>query len=261
MSWRRITALLSVFILMSLANVACSPSFPDCDTDEHCQDSDEAHEQDRLYCLNNLCQQCRDDEHCDEGHECVAGSCEEIPGWCASDGDCPGSQVCRDNECGPECLADDDCDAGYVCEGGSCVEEPECTVDADCDADEICQRGTCIQAPEETCDLDTVNFPFDSSQLTSQARSTLQANADCIQERNLSVQIEGHCDERGTTEYNLGLGERRARSVRDYLTTLGVPSNQISTTSYGDQRLVQSCGYDGSESCHQQNRRAVFNIR
>lgn len=261
MSWRSITALLSVFILTSLATMACSPSFPDCDTDEHCQESEEGQAQDRLYCVNNLCQQCRDDEHCDEGFECVAGSCDEIPGYCTTDGDCPGSQVCRDNECGPECLDDADCDDGYVCEGGSCVEEPECTVDADCPGAQICERERCVDPPEDTCDLENVHFPFDSSQLTSQARSVLQDNADCIQSQNYSVQIEGHCDERGTTEYNLGLGQRRANAVRDYLTTLGVSENRISTTSYGDQQLIRSCGYDGPESCHEQNRRAVFNIR
>lgn len=260
MVWRRITALVSVFVLMSLANLGCSPSFPDCDTDEHCQGYEESQEQDLLYCLNNLCQQCRDDAHCDEGQECDGGACRDIPGWCATSGDCPGNQVCRDNECGPECLDDGDCDDGYVCEGGSCVEEP-CSSDNDCPGDQICERGNCVDPPDDMCQLDVVNFPFDSSNLTSEARRILQSNADCIQERGYSVQIEGHCDERGTTEYNLGLGERRANAVRDYLQNLGVPRNQISTTSYGDQQLIQSCGHDGPESCHQRNRRAVFNIR
>ncbi len=258
MSWRRITALLSVFVLMGLANLGCSPSFPDCDTDEHCQGYEEAQEEGLLYCLNNLCQQCRDDAHCEPGFECDDGACREIPGWCATDGDCPGNQVCRDNQCGPECLDDGDCADGYICEGGNCVEEP-CRTDDDCPGDQICQRGNCVDPP--TCSLDTVHFPFDSSRLTQEARNILQANADCIQQQDMSVQIEGHCDERGTTEYNLGLGQRRANSVRDFLTTLGVPSNRISTTSYGDQRLLQSCGLGGDESCHQRNRRAVFNAR
>lgn len=261
MSWRSFVPLLSVFVLLAFANLGCSPDFPNCDTDDHCQDSDEGQAQDRLYCVNGLCQQCRDDTHCSEGQECVAGACEDIPGWCAGTADCPGNQVCRDNRCGPECLNDGDCDAGYVCEGGSCVEEPECTSDADCPGDQVCQRQTCVDPPEETCHLEPVYFPFDSSQLTSSARSTLQANARCIQDMGYSVQVEGHCDERGTTEYNLGLGQRRANAVRDYLSSLGVSRGNISTTSYGDQRLVQRCGYDGPESCHERNRRAVFNIR
>lgn len=261
MAWKQFLGLVATVALVALATAGCSPDFPNCDTDEHCQDSEEGQEQDRLYCVNGLCQQCRDDDHCDEGYECAAGECQEIPGWCATDGDCPGSQVCRDNECGPECLDDDECDEGYICEGGECVEEPECTVDADCDDELVCEAGECVEPPEPTCELENVYFPFDSSNLGSEARATLQANADCIEERDASIQIEGHCDERGTTEYNIGLGERRANAVRDYLTSLGIDSDQISTTSYGDQRLVQSCGTDGPESCHEQNRRAVFNIR
>lgn len=260
MSSRRIFALIAVVFLVGLAALACRPDFPNCDTDEHCVESEEGQEEGRLYCVDGLCQQCAEDAHCAEGEECVAGACEEIPGWCQSDADCEGNQVCRDNECGPECLDDDDCGIGEVCEGGSCVEEAECTIDADCGAGEACEAGECVQA-EADCELETVHFPFDSSQLTSETRSQLQDIADCIEERDASVQIEGHCDERGTTEYNLALGERRANAVRDYLTSLGVSEDRISTTSYGDQQLRQSCGTGGSESCHEQNRRAVFNIR
>lgn len=260
MSLRRIIALLAVVTMVGLAAAGCSPDFPNCDTDEDCQEAEEGQEQDRLYCVNGLCQQCAEDEHCDRGEECAAGECQEIPGWCEDDDDCEGDQVCRDNECGPECLEDEDCGPGEVCEGGSCVEEDECTVDADCPTGEECQDGDCVEAVAD-CDLEKVQFPFDSSRLTDGARSTLQDNADCIQERDLRIEIEGHCDERGTTEYNLALGERRANSVKDYLTSLGVSADRITTTSYGDQQLVQACGTDGPESCHEQNRRAVFNIR
>ncbi len=260
MSPRRIFAFVAVIVLVGLAALACRPDFPNCDTDEHCQESEEGQEEDRLYCVDGLCQQCAEDDHCDEGQECVGGSCEDIPGWCADDDDCDGDQVCRDNECGPECLDDGDCAADEICEGGSCVPEPDCQVDADCDEGEECQQGECVEAQPD-CDIETVHFPFDSSELTNEARNTLQANADCINEKGVSIEIEGHCDERGTTEYNLALGERRANSVRDYLVSMGVDRDAITTTSYGDQQLRQSCGTDGAESCHEQNRRAVFNIR
>lgn len=259
MSLRHLFAMFSVFVLVGLTAVACRPDFPNCDTDEHCQESEEGQEQDRLYCVNGLCQQCAEDEHCDRGEECAAGECQQIPGWCETDDDCEGNRVCRNNQCGPECRDDDDCDGDLVCEGGSCVEDTSCTIDDDCPGDQVCERGECVAAP--TCDLETINFPFDSSRLTSQARRTLEHNAECIQDRNISVQIEGHCDERGTTEYNMALGERRANSVRDFLVSMGVSSDQISTTSYGDQRLQRSCGLDGPESCHEANRRAEFNIR
>ena len=263
MSLRRIFALVAVLFLVGLAALACRPDFPDCDTDEHCAESEEGQETGQLYCVNGQCVQCRDSGDCDAGYECRQNECQPIPNYCESDADCTGTQVCRDNRCEPECQADDDCDGDLVCIGNECVEEEEddddCTVDADCGPGQVCEHGECVA--ESACTLETVNFPFDSSRLSQQARQTLQANADCIQERNLTVQIEGHCDERGTTEYNLALGERRANAVRDYLTSLGVPSGQIQTTSYGDQQLVQHCGATGPESCHEQNRRAEFNIR
>ncbi len=262
MSWRRIFAILSVIFLVGLAATACRPDFPECNNDDHCADSEEGQETQRLYCINNLCQQCRDDADCgDPGIECVAGSCEDIPGYCTATDDCPGNQVCRDNSCGPECLGDDDCDAGYMCEGGNCVVEPECTTDADCADDERCSRGECVERPEQVCQLQNVHFAYNSSSLDSEARSILQQNAECIQDRDLRIQVEGHCDERGTAEYNLALGNRRANSVVNYLTSLGVSRSQLSTTSYGDQQLVRSCGETGAESCHRVNRRAEFNIR
>lgn len=259
MSPRRIFALVAVIIMMGLAGTGCPPSFPNCDTDEHCQDAEEGQEQNRLYCVNGQCQECAEDDHCAEGEECTANRCEEIPDWCATDTDCEGDQVCRDNRCEPECREDADCADGEVCEGGSCVAESDCTVDADCGDGESCQQGVCVEAGD--CELETVYFPFDSSELTSRTRDRLEHNADCIQERGVRVEIEGHCDERGTTEYNLALGERRANSVRDYLESMGVDRRQITTTSYGDQQLVEACGTGGSERCHEQNRRAVFNVR
>lgn len=263
MTWSRFCALFSVACLVALSAVGCKPDYPECDTDEHCQDSEEGQESGNLYCVNNTCQQCRGDEDCGEGQECVGNACEDIPGWCSSTGDCPGDQVCRGNECGPECLDENDCEDGFTCEGGSCVEEQEeeCSTDGDCGVNEVCERNECVEAPEPTCSLETVYFPFDSDNLTNTARNILEDNADCLQERDASLQVEGHADERGTTEYNLALGERRANAVRDFLTSLGVSGSDISTTSYGDQRLRRNCGEAGDESCHENNRRVEFNLR
>ena len=99
----------------------------------------------------------------------------------------------------------------------------------------------------------SVYFAFDSSELDAAARAILDANAEWIIANNLSITVEGNCDERGTREYNLALGQRRADSVRNYLEARGVSSSWIDTVSFGEER--PAC--DGSgEACWAQNRRA-----
>ena len=99
-----------------------------------------------------------------------------------------------------------------------------------------------------------VYFAFDESSLSDDARGKLARNADLLKaQARLNLTIEGHCDERGTSEYNLALGERRANSVRDYLTSLGVGHERMRTLSYGSERPVCT---EHEESCWSQNRRA-----
>ncbi|MAQ70776.1 MAG: peptidoglycan-associated lipoprotein [Alphaproteobacteria bacterium] len=102
---------------------------------------------------------------------------------------------------------------------------------------------------------DRVFFGYDSSDLTGEARSTLDRQASWLQQYpNLSITIEGHADERGTREYNLALGERRANAVRNYLTALGVPASRVSVISYGKERPVV---FGSDTQSWAQNRRAV----
>jgi peptidoglycan-associated lipoprotein len=103
-----------------------------------------------------------------------------------------------------------------------------------------------------------VHFAFDSYTLSNEAKAILEQKANWLNERSdVAVQIEGHCDERGTTAYNLALGERRANSVKQYLTTLGVQTPRLSTISYGEELPVAS-GH--SEDAWSKNRRAHFAI-
>jgi len=96
-------------------------------------------------------------------------------------------------------------------------------------------------------------FEFDSYNLTSEARAILQANAVWLKANPAAnVEIEGHCDERGTTEYNLALGAKRARAAMDYLISLGVSPGRIKATSYGEE--LPLCR-QSTESCYQKNRR------
>lgn len=102
---------------------------------------------------------------------------------------------------------------------------------------------------------DRVFFEFDSSVLDAQSQDTLSRQAGWLQQNpNISVTVEGHCDERGTREYNIALGERRAYAAKKYLVSLGVEPNRVSTVSYGKERPAV-VGSD--ESAWAQNRRAV----
>jgi peptidoglycan-associated lipoprotein len=101
-------------------------------------------------------------------------------------------------------------------------------------------------------------FDYDQSDLREDARGSLSGNAEWLKRYpSIQVLIEGHCDERGTSAYNLALGDRRANAARDYLDSLGIASSRIRTVSYGKERPACT---EASESCWQQNRRAHFVI-
>ena len=102
---------------------------------------------------------------------------------------------------------------------------------------------------------DRVFFDSDSSELSSQARATLDKQAQWLGNYNrYAFTIEGHADERGTREYNIALGARRAQSVRSFLASRGIDANRMRTISYGKERPVAVCN---DISCWSQNRRAV----
>ncbi len=103
-------------------------------------------------------------------------------------------------------------------------------------------------------------FGYDSAEIREDARATLQRNADGLKEifgkfPSAAVIVEGHCDERGSAEYNLGLGERRANAAREFLVQLGVAGDKLKSVTYGKERQVCT---EASEDCWQKNRRAHF---
>ncbi|HVT25120.1 MAG TPA: peptidoglycan-associated lipoprotein Pal [Rhizomicrobium sp.] len=105
---------------------------------------------------------------------------------------------------------------------------------------------------------DTVHFDYDQYALTDEDKGTLQRQATWLQKYPaVRVTIEGHCDERGTREYNLALGARRANAVKEYLASLGVSSSRLETVSYGKERPICT---QSDESCWAQNRRGVTTI-
>jgi peptidoglycan-associated lipoprotein len=130
-----------------------------------------------------------------------------------------------------------------------------CSTDANCGAGERCDAGRC--APVASCDLVRVRFGFDSAQLDDSAMKGLRQDADCLSKRKPSaLLIEGHCDERGTAQYNIALGARRADAVRKYLADLGVKT-KFDTVSFGKELPVAQ---GETESAWAQNRRAEMRM-
>ena len=103
--------------------------------------------------------------------------------------------------------------------------------------------------------IEDVFFAFDMYDLDDVAMAVLSRNARILRETDVTMLVEGHTDERGTVEYNLALGERRAKAVKDYLVSLGVPATKLQVTSYGESKPF---ALGSNESAWAQNRRAHF---
>jgi peptidoglycan-associated lipoprotein len=113
--------------------------------------------------------------------------------------------------------------------------------------------------PERVRELATIYFDYDSAEISSEARTTLKSNAKAVQAHTewKLITVEGHCDERGSAEYNLALGERRANTTKQYLSDLGVPPARMKTVSFGSSAPAVQ-GHD--ESAWRWNRRVDFRV-
>jgi len=150
------------------------------------------------------CQQCGEDSDCPTGQQCAQGRCEAIENYCNDNGECGVDEECRANRCVPK-------------------QEDETS---DMDARPF---------PPGPCNIEPVYFAFDSSDLDTSAREKLASNASCLRERGISgVHLTGFTDPRGTEEYNLALGDRRASSAKKYLKSLGVEGD-IAHSSVGEE--------------------------
>ena len=179
----------------------CKPTYPKCDADKDCHQGE--------FCVNGLCQQCRADKDCPAGQRCAAGACQAIPGYCNSASDCGPGQQCQNNMC--------------VTQTQSTVAPPP---------PEPVASGPCT--------LDAVYFDFDSSNLDQSSRDKLSQSAACIKQRGVkAVHLTGMTDPRGTEEYNLALGDRRAQAAKKYLQSLGVQS-KLSSSSMGKELATGS---------------------
>ena len=119
-------------------------------------------------------------------------------------------------------------------------------------------RQTPVDEIERMGLLEDIHFDFDRADIREGDRAVLTKNADVLKRFDfLKISVEGHCDERGTVEYNLALGDRRARGAYDYLVSLGVPAERLKVVSYGKE--VPLCR-ESSEDCWARNRRAHFTV-
>ena len=163
---------------------------------------------------------------------------------------CAGKKHKRDEDAA---LSSETVSSDYVTEeavrGPADLEEEELEAQA--------RRALKAQAEQEGA-LEDVNFEFNAYTLSAQVQQKLQRTAQWLEDNaTVSVQIEGHCDDRGSTEYNLALGERRSVAVENYLVSLGIGSDRMDTISYGEERSVDQ---GNNEKAWAKNRRAHFEI-
>jgi peptidoglycan-associated lipoprotein len=136
------------------------------------------------------------------------------------------------------------------------TEEPKLEEQQAKPAEEPSLRGKDYQ---EVADISPVYFDLDQSALRADARDTLGKNYEVLKQHpDWEVLVEGHCDERGTTEYNLGLGQKRAAAVRQYYMSLGLSGTKAATISYGKENPVCT---EHTEDCWSKNRRGVTKVR
>jgi peptidoglycan-associated lipoprotein len=137
------------------------------------------------------------------------------------------------------------------------IAEQSCSQDTDCTARQLCIRSRCVDVTKDPaeCQNVRVHFSFDRADLDSKELPLLQRVARCVMaDQGLHVIVEGNTDERGTEEYNLSLGNRRANAVQKYLQGLGVPAPQLKTVSYGKEKPLCT---EHNEGCWAENRRAA----
>jgi len=103
--------------------------------------------------------------------------------------------------------------------------------------------------------LQRIYFDFDKADIKAGSEAALKGNAAWVKDHSKNIVIQGNCDERGTNEYNIALGDRRANAAKKYLINLGVAKGELSTVSYGEEKPAASCH---DESCWSQNRRDEF---
>jgi peptidoglycan-associated lipoprotein len=249
-SQNRPVRILTAVLLVAMGAACSTRTYPKCDNDSEC--NVEGH---KGVCIDGTCQECGKDADCQTGFRCEKNRCVPKP-ECQTDAECTSPKVCRNERCVLECGQDADCTGGQICKNNRCTPKAPCTHDSECGPKGKCLEGKCASAMGP-CTLDSVHFAYNESALDDQAKATLQKNADCMKSNPPvgKVTVEANCDERGTEEYNLHLGQRRADAASKYVVNLGISKAQLKTISYGKDKPICT---DSNEGCWSQNRRVDF---
>lgn len=220
------------------------PEYPKCESDDQCKSNKDGKKINE-YCLFGQCQECAKDTQCSAGMKCNKGRCEKT---CTGDGECGEGNICEASRCmKAQCKTNDACGTGATCEAGRCKRAADAGTGT---------GGTGTGGDENLkCDMKgRVQFDFNAADLRPDGRASLDNMAKCLKKNTTwRLTVEGHCDERGTPEFNLSLGESRAKSVKKYLTALGVEDARVKVVSYGEEKPLSN---EGTEDAWARNRRA-----
>lgn len=253
-------------LVLALASVGCGEKYPKCKSNLDCADYKE-------FCVQGFCKKCSEDAHCNAKSPCqqcntTSYTCELQRNCCVSDSDCPYGKCTklanqRAGKCasGP-CTTNAQCGRNQECKDGICVATTKtpCTQDSECGPNAKCRQGFCEKndSQSEICELKVVHFDFDEHTLSTAAKKTLDENGRCLKLRKGAFTVEGNTDQRGTAEYNLALGQRRANAAQNYLVDYGISGKRMKTVSYGKEKLVCE---RANEACYKQNRRVELRFR
>ncbi len=218
--------------------------YPKCESDDQCKTNKDGKAVSE-YCLFGQCQQCAKDAQCGVGQRCNKGRCEKS---CSADGECGDGSICEAARCvKAQCKTNDACGTGATCEAGRCKR------DGTTGTGGTGGTGGTDDGPLKCEQKARVQFDFNAADLRPEGRAALDNMSKCLKKNTgWRLTVEGHADERGTPEFNLSLGESRAKSIKKYLTALGVEDGRIKVISFGEEKPVNP---DSSESAWATNRR------
>lgn len=249
---RKILGIFFVSLMVASGCTTKTAKVSTCSSDADCGESDGG------VCYFGKCEECVEDTDCGDKQVCANKTCSQT---CQSDVNCADGEYCSAGACHAKCSTDNPCGEGEACVTGKCVEGfAACTEDAGCAAGYSCDAGLCSKegqyqlASGMTCDANMrVNFAFNSYKLRSEYQTAAENVATCLKSNPTSrLRVEGHTDDRGSTEYNLSLGENRAKAFVSYLANLGVDTSRITIVSYGEEKPLNR---DATEEAWAQNRR------